>query len=109
MTRRFPVCHARRPKSRSFGEPHDRRHHAALGIACPLTAWENHFRRLSAQRSLTDAGFIDTYLTGVIYPESYLVPLQILVALLIVISWTGLVITHRRRRRESVARRQSFS
>jgi hypothetical protein len=48
-----------------------------VGLDCPLTAWEDHFRRLSGEQGLP-AGFVDTYLTGVVYPREDLVAAQLL-------------------------------
>jgi hypothetical protein len=59
-------------------------------VDCPLTTWEDRFRRLAGQAGLGD-GFIGTYLTGVIYPPEHLRAMQLLVAALVVASWTGLV------------------
>ncbi|MGH3568462.1 MAG: DUF2784 domain-containing protein [Pseudonocardia sp.] len=67
-----------------------------LGVACPLTAWEDQARRLAGEQGLS-RGFIDTYLTGVIYPEQHLVATQLLVALLVLTSWVGFALTRPRR------------
>ncbi|MGH3612951.1 MAG: DUF2784 domain-containing protein [Pseudonocardia sp.] len=72
----------------------------AVGLACPLTAWEDHARRLAGEQGLS-RGFIDTYLTGVVYPEQHLVAAQLLVALLVLISWAGFALTLPRRLRTS--------
>jgi hypothetical protein len=64
-----------------------------LGAACPLTTWENALRQLGGEQGLP-RGFIDTYLTGVVYPQAYLRPAQLLVAGLIAVSWLGLAIRH---------------
>ena len=71
---------------------------AALSLAgrdCPLTAWEDELRRLAGEQGLP-RGFIDTYLTGVVYPDAYLRPAQFLVAALIATSWAGLAVRHGR-------------
>ncbi|MGQ0574541.1 MAG: DUF2784 domain-containing protein [Pseudonocardia sp.] len=62
-----------------------------VGLACPLTAWEDRFRRLAGEQGLP-RGFIDTYLTGVVYPERHLLAAQLLVAALVVVSWSGVLI-----------------
>ncbi|HXV94669.1 MAG TPA: DUF2784 domain-containing protein [Pseudonocardia sp.] len=72
------------------------------GVECPLTGWEDRLRRLAGERGLP-GGFIDTYLTGVIYPTEHLVTMQVLVAALVVVSWAGLLV--RRRRAISPGRR----
>ena len=49
---------------------------AALSVAgmdCPLTAWEDDLRRLAGEPGLP-RGFIDTYLTGVVYPRPTCAP-----------------------------------
>jgi Protein of Unknown function (DUF2784) len=61
---------------------------AIVGVPCPLTAWEDRFRRLTGQQGLGD-GFVGTYLTGVIYPPEHLRTMQLLVAALVVASWVG--------------------
>lgn len=76
-----------------------------LGIAlfrfdCPLT-WVEDRARERAGGSALDGGFIETYLTGVIYPERYLALVQALVALTIAVSWAGLVIRRRRVSRQA--------
>lgn len=59
-----------------------------VGLTCPLTAWEDRARQLAGQRGLS-RGFIDTYLTGIVYPEQHLVGAQLLVAALVAVSWAG--------------------
>jgi hypothetical protein len=61
---------------------------ATVGIACPLTAWEDAARRLAGAQGLP-RGFIGTYLTGVVYPADRLLEAQLLVAALVVVSWVG--------------------
>ena len=70
----------------------------AAGLLCPLTGWEDWARRRAGEQGLP-RGFIDTYLTGVIYPAEYLVAAQVLVGTLVVGSWAGLLVRARRRRR----------
>lgn len=41
-----------------------------LGIVCPLTPLENHFRLLAGQRSYP-GGFIDRYITPLVYPAGF--------------------------------------
>jgi len=59
-----------------------------VGMPCPLTAWEDRFRRLAGEQGLDD-GFVGTYLTGVIYPAEHLRTMQLTVAALVVVSWIG--------------------
>ena len=63
------------------------------GAQCPLTAWENRLRRLGGEQGIP-RGFIDTYLTGVVYPEAYLRPVQVVVGGLVAVSWLGLAVRH---------------
>ena len=69
---------------------------ATVGIPCPLTAWEDTARRRAGGQGLP-RGFIDTYLTGVVYPEEHLLTAQLLVAALVLASWTGFLLRLRRR------------
>ncbi|QSB04308.1 DUF2784 domain-containing protein [Natronoglycomyces albus] len=62
-----------------------------IGWDCPLTGWEDEFRHRAGQEGLPPTGFIDHYLEGVVYPESNLVFAQTVVAILIAISWAGLI------------------
>lgn len=57
-----------------------------FGLTCPLTYVEDWARRRAGEQGLS-RGFIDTYLTGVVYPERYTLQLQILAALLVLTSW----------------------
>ncbi|MGH3621234.1 MAG: DUF2784 domain-containing protein [Sciscionella sp.] len=57
-------------------------------VVCPLTSLENYFRRLSGHGQL-DGGFIKTYITDVLYPAQYEFYVQLLCALIVVISWSG--------------------
>jgi hypothetical protein len=72
---------------------------ATVGIACPLTAWEDAARRRAGEQGLP-RGFVDTYLTGVVYPADRLVEAQLLVATIVLVSWTGFTLRERRRRRQ---------
>ena len=69
-----------------------------IGWDCPLTHVEEWARTNTGHDNMTEAGFIDHYLTGVIYPEKHLFTAQLLVASSIAISWIGLLILHKRRR-----------
>ena len=73
---------------------------ATVGIPCPLTAWEDAARRRAGEQGLA-RGFVDTYLTGVVYPDEHLLTAQLLVAALVAVSWAGFVL---RRRRVAAAR-----
>jgi uncharacterized protein DUF2784 len=65
------------------------------GAQCPLTGWENALRRLGGEHG-TGRGFIDTYLTGVVYPPEHLPAVQLLVGGLVAMSWLGLAVRHAR-------------
>ena len=62
-----------------------------VGLQCPLTGWEDGLRRLGDEDGLP-RGFIDTYLTGVVYPPEYLPVAQLLAAVLVVVSWVGMAV-----------------
>jgi hypothetical protein len=74
------------------------------GAACPLTAWEDGLRRLGGGQGLP-RGFIDTYLTGVVYPADDLLAAQLVVALPAAASWVGLAIRLHRERAVTSGRR----
>lgn len=67
---------------------------ATVGMPCPLTAWEDAARRGAGEQGLP-RGFIDTYLTGVVYPEHYLHAAQLMGAAIVAVSWAGLMIRRR--------------
>jgi hypothetical protein len=71
-------------------------------IPCPLTWLENTFREAAGQQPLA-VGFIDTYIDGVLYPDSAARLVQVLVALVVVGSWVGFA--RRRRAGQDAARR----
>ncbi|MEV4411709.1 DUF2784 domain-containing protein [Catellatospora sp. NPDC049609] len=68
-----------------------------FGLECPLTYVEDWARRGAGEQGLS-RGFIDTYLTGVVYPERYTVQLQALAGALVLTSWLGLLLRRRRGR-----------
>jgi hypothetical protein len=61
------------------------------GIGCPLTGWEDRLRRRAGEAGLP-GGFIDTYLTGVVYPNEHLMTARLLVAGLVAASWVGFAV-----------------
>lgn len=69
-----------------------------IGWDCPLTHVEEWGRTNAGQNGMAEVGFIDHYLTGVIYPEEHLLTAQLLVALSVAISWLGWFILRGRRR-----------
>lgn len=72
-----------------------------VGFECPLTDAENWARHRADAAGLPPSGFIDHYLTGVIYPDSALGLVRALVAACVLVSWVGL--WRRARRVSSVA------
>ena len=69
-------------------------------LACPLTWLENELRAASGRPRLAE-GFIDTYIDGVLYPDSAARLVQVLVALVVVASWTGYYFKRREARTSS--------
>lgn len=69
-----------------------------VGYGCPLTGLERWARERAGRARLSEGGFIDHYLTGVVYPERWLVAAQVAVGVLVAVSWLGL------RRRAPVSR-----
>ncbi|HEY4017948.1 MAG TPA: DUF2784 domain-containing protein [Pseudonocardiaceae bacterium] len=64
---------------------------------CPLTYAENYFRQLGGLPQL-NGGFIDTYITGVLYPVNDVHLVQIIVGLLVIASWVGFFLLRNRDR-----------
>lgn len=64
---------------------------------CPLTYAENWLRRADGQPELAD-GFIDTYLTGIIYPGDRITEVRFAVAVVVAVSWAGLLARWQSRR-----------
>jgi len=68
-------------------------------VACPLTWAENWARRRAGMTEVP--GFIDHYITGVIYPARYLQQARLAVLLVVLASWLGALILWRRRRAQA--------
>lgn len=66
-----------------------------VGVDCPLTAIEKHFRRLAGEQGYA-GGFIDHYVEGVVYPESYLLLVRVLLVTVVVAGYAGVVLRARR-------------
>ncbi|HEY9411636.1 MAG TPA: DUF2784 domain-containing protein [Jiangellaceae bacterium] len=64
------------------------------GIGCPLTQLEDWARSEAGQAGLPPTGFIDHYLTGVVYPEDQLATVRVLVATVVLASWAGYALRH---------------
>ena len=74
---------------------------------CPLTALERWARARAAMAPLSPAGFIDHYLTGVLYPARAAGFVQAVVFLAVLVSW--ILYVGRRRRGPSRAGRLTGS
>jgi len=55
-----------------------------MGWTCPLTPWENHYRRLAGQTGYA-GDFIQHYLLAAIYPEGLTRSVQIMLGLLLLL------------------------
>ncbi len=73
-----------------------------VGVECPLTLVEDWARRNAGQQGLS-RGFIDTYLTGVIYPQEHLLTFQLLMISIVLVSWLGLAVRVRSARRRKLS------
>jgi hypothetical protein len=73
----------------------------AFHLHCPLTWLENWARQRAGGPGLRH-GFIDTYLTGIIYPERYTTLLQLLVGVVVTVSWAGALLRAADRRHTAV-------
>ncbi|MFD1810880.1 DUF2784 domain-containing protein [Rhodococcus gannanensis] len=62
-----------------------------VGYECPLTWLQNWARESDGRPPLPSSGFIAHYLTGVVYPESAVNLVRLLVVVVIVGSWVGCV------------------
>jgi hypothetical protein len=60
-------------------------------VPCPLTATQNWLRQQAGQPPVT-GGFIAHYVRGVFYPAAHETAAQVVVGLLVAISWSGLAL-----------------
>lgn len=67
-----------------------------VGWPCPLTHVEDWGRSRAGEATLPATGFIDHYLAGVVYPKEHEVVVQVLVAVVVLVSWTGVILRRRR-------------
>jgi hypothetical protein len=76
----------------------------ALGMQldCPLT-WLEDWARAKAGEGVNSRGFVDRYLEGVLYPPRYTVLLQVLAALTVLVSWAGVGLRWRARKRRNTS------
>ncbi|MDA2815132.1 DUF2784 domain-containing protein [Nocardiopsis sp. RSe5-2] len=75
-----------------------------VGWDCPLTHVEDWARVRAGQAGLPPEGFIEHYLTGVIYPAEHLLTAQLAVAAAVAASWAGAAVLAARRRARRRAR-----
>jgi hypothetical protein len=64
-----------------------------VGFDCPLTPLEKHLRHAAGQAGYAK-GFVDHYLSGVLYPDRLLVLAQALVAVAVIASYARLLFRH---------------
>ncbi len=72
------------------------------GWVCPLTPWENDLRRLGGQEGYA-GGFIERYVTAIIYPEGLTREIQIGLGIGVLVLNAGLYWWVLRRIRRSVS------
>ncbi|HIW63215.1 MAG TPA: DUF2784 domain-containing protein [Candidatus Stackebrandtia excrementipullorum] len=66
-------------------------------VVCPLTHLENLFRDRAGEEGLAPSGFIDEYITDVVYPGDQVILVRWIVVAVVAISWAGAAILWRRR------------
>ncbi|GAB3491732.1 DUF2784 domain-containing protein [Nocardiopsis coralliicola] len=66
----------------------------AIGWDCPLTHVENWARTRAGEASLPHSGFIDHYLTGVVYPGEHLAAARAAAAVAVAASYTGALVLY---------------
>jgi len=74
----------------------------AFPVACPLTHLENLFRDKAGESGLNPGGFIDEYITGVVYPGDQVILVRWIVVAIVAISWAGVLWRLMRRRRRAI-------
>ncbi|WP_305782795.1 DUF2784 domain-containing protein [Symbioplanes lichenis] len=67
-----------------------------FGLYCPLTWLEDRGREKLGRPAL-EGGFLDNHVAGVFYPHGYEWVAQIVVAVLIIVSWAGFALRRRRK------------
>ncbi|WP_017591260.1 DUF2784 domain-containing protein [Nocardiopsis potens] len=75
-----------------------------IGWDCPLTHVEQWARLRAGESGLPPGGFVDHYLTGVVYPEAHLMEVRLAAAAVVLFSWAGAPVLARRRRRAAGGR-----
>lgn len=66
-----------------------------VGWPCPLTGVENDLRERAGSQAYEE-GFVDRYLTGILYPTEYERLMQGLVAVSVITAYVGLALRRRR-------------
>lgn len=69
-----------------------------LHLGCPLTALERWTRTQAGMTPLGSAGFIDHYITGVVYPSGATGYAQLAMFLVVTVSWAAYATTGHLRR-----------
>lgn len=69
-----------------------------LHLGCPLTALERWTRTQAGMTPLGSAGFIDHYITGVVYPSGATGYAQLAIFLVVTVSWAAYAATGHLRR-----------
>lgn len=75
----------------------------AFPVVCPLTHLENLFRDLAGDELLRSSGFIDEYITGIVYPGDQVVLVRWIIVAVVAVSWAGAWWQWRRRRARRAA------
>lgn len=75
-----------------------------VGLPCPLTDLERYARARAGMADMAPGGFIEHYLTGVLYPVEWTTLIQALAFVAVLLSWVGLNIRNRRRPAATPAR-----
>lgn len=61
-------------------------------LECPLTTLEDWARVRAGRPPLHESGFIDHYLTGVLYPRSWKSAMPFIALTVAIVSWVGLAL-----------------
>lgn len=61
-------------------------------LDCPLTTFEGWARVRAGRPPMCESGFIDHYLTGVVYPRSWKPAMPFIALTVAIVSWVGLVL-----------------